>query len=113
MQTVTLSFMFLNVVVGLLIVGLSIPLIRRRVKPNRLYGFRTPKTMSSEQIWYKANAYAGRIGLWTGIVLIAAAIMLYFVLRTNFVAYNVAFAVVVSSALLIHLWLSFRHLRSL
>ena len=56
MQTVTLSFMFLNLVVGLLIVGLSIPLIRRRVKPNRLYGFRTPKTMSSEQIWYEANA---------------------------------------------------------
>jgi uncharacterized membrane protein len=113
METLTLLFMFLNVGVGLLIVGLSVPLIRRRIRPNRWYGFRTPKTISSERIWYEANAYAGQMLLWAGVIFIAAAIVLYFVFRANFVGYNVACAVVASGAMLIAAWLSFRHLRSL
>jgi uncharacterized membrane protein len=113
METMTFGFLFLFVAVGLLIVGLSVPLLRRRVKPNRWYGFRTPKTMSSERIWYEANAYAGKMFLRAGTVFIAAAIVLYFVFRTNFIAYNITCTVVLLSTVLIHLFLSFRHLRSL
>ena len=59
MEAVALGFMLFFVATGLLLAGLSIPLIRRRVKPNRFYGFRTPQTLSDERIWYDANAYAG------------------------------------------------------
>lgn len=45
----------LFVVVGLTNVALGVPLARGRVGPNRIYGFRTRKTFSSEAIWYRAN----------------------------------------------------------
>ncbi len=52
--------MLLFVGSGLLLVGISIPLIQRRVKPNYWYGFRTRRTLSDPQIWYDVNAYAGQ-----------------------------------------------------
>jgi uncharacterized membrane protein len=45
--------------VGLLFVGISIPLIQQRVPPNRFYGFRTKKTLSDPKIWYEANRISG------------------------------------------------------
>jgi uncharacterized membrane protein len=44
---------------ALLLMGLSVPLIRRTVRPNRLYGFRTPATLKDERIWYEVNAKTG------------------------------------------------------
>src|SRR5215510_9822134 len=46
--------------VGLLFVGLSVPLIQNRVPPNRFYGFRTPKTLSDPKIWYEVNHISGK-----------------------------------------------------
>lgn len=51
-----------------LIAAASVPLILRCVGPNPIYGFRTPRTLSSPEIWYPANAFAG----WA--LLIAAAV---------------------------------------
>jgi uncharacterized membrane protein len=45
--------------VGLLFVGLSIPLIQGKIPPNRFYGFRTPKTLSDPKIWYEINRISG------------------------------------------------------
>lgn len=50
---------FLFALVGVLFVGLSIPLIQRRVPPNRYYGFRTAKTLSNPEVWYKVNRVSG------------------------------------------------------
>lgn len=113
MEAITLGFLCLFVVNGLLLIGLAIPLIRRRVKPNPWYGFRTAKTMSSEAIWYEANAYAGRWLLWVGIVFVAAAIGLFFVFRGDFVTYNITCAVVLLSLLAVCLIVCFRRLRTL
>jgi uncharacterized membrane protein len=38
---------------------LCIPLVLKLVPPNRLYGFRTCKTLSSPDIWYPANVFSG------------------------------------------------------
>jgi len=46
--------------VGLVFIGLSIPLLYKKIKPNYWYGFRTQKTLSSEEIWYKANKYMAK-----------------------------------------------------
>jgi hypothetical protein len=61
------------------VIPASLPMIRRRVKPNSVYGLRTAKTLSNERIWYDANAYAGRMLLRAGIVglvgVVAAAVV--------------------------------------
>src|SRR4051812_47937610 len=48
--------------------AVCVPLIRRRVPPNAAYGFRTPKTLSNDRVWYEANAVSGRYLLLATIV---------------------------------------------
>jgi SdpI/YfhL protein family len=38
---------------------LAIPMVLGLVPPNRYYGFRTPKTLGSADVWYKANRICG------------------------------------------------------
>jgi len=37
----------------------AVPLVFRLVPPNRIYGFRTFKTLSHPDLWYRANVFAG------------------------------------------------------
>jgi uncharacterized membrane protein len=37
----------------------SIPLILKVVPRNSFYGFRTPSTLSSDEVWFRANHFAG------------------------------------------------------
>ena len=53
--------------VSLLLIALAIPLIRRRVRPNWIYGFRTPATLKDERLWYLVNAETGVDLLWVGV----------------------------------------------
>jgi hypothetical protein len=46
----------------------SLPLIKRKVPPNRFYGFRTRETLASPDVWYPVNAFSG----WA--LLVASAI---------------------------------------
>ena len=41
------------------VILISIPMVLGKVPPNGLYGFRTPKTLSSPDVWYPANRSAG------------------------------------------------------
>jgi len=45
---------------GVIICALAVPMMQRRVKPNRLYGLRCPATFADEWVWYEANALSGR-----------------------------------------------------
>jgi uncharacterized membrane protein len=110
---IAIWFMLVNVFVGILLAGLSVPLVLRRVKPNSLYGFRTPKTLSNQRIWYETNAFAGRLSLGLGVAFALMSIMLYFLLGANFVVYNVACASVLLVGFVVVAGLSFRYLRSL
>jgi uncharacterized membrane protein len=40
-------------------IAMAVPLILQKVPPNRIYGFRTRNTISTEWIWYKANRFVG------------------------------------------------------
>ena len=62
---------------GLLMVVFAVPLIRRKVKPNWLYGFRVPQTMSDPDVWYAVNAHFGRRLLVAGLATTLAALLLY------------------------------------
>lgn len=59
--------------VGLLHLGLGIPLLLKRVPPNRLYGFRTRVTLADEALWYRVNTVLGRRQVALGFVTLALA----------------------------------------
>lgn len=62
--------------VGLLLVVLALPLMRRRVPPNGWYGVRVDATFADEWVWYEANARSGRDLLFLGMVQVALALLL-------------------------------------
>jgi uncharacterized membrane protein len=69
----------LYLAIGMLYVALAIPLIRGIVPRNGWYGFRVPKTLASDDVWFPANRFVGRDLLMCGKILVGgAALMLLF-----------------------------------
>jgi uncharacterized membrane protein len=66
----------IGTLIGLLIAAISIPLLFNKVKPNQWYGFRTPKTLSDPEIWYKANKYMAINMFIAGIFIMTVFIIL-------------------------------------
>lgn len=93
-----MSYLFLVLfsAVGLLLIGLAIPLIRRRVKPNQLYGIRVSATFADEWVWYEANARSGRDLAILGAIqlVIAVSLSLLPIKEMNYVLFNAAFLAV-------------------
>jgi len=48
------------ILVGCVGIALGFPLMKRKVKMNRWYGVRIPKSFQSEEHWFKINEYGGR-----------------------------------------------------
>jgi uncharacterized membrane protein len=69
--------------VGTLLTLLGVPLAFRQVRPNGLYGLRTPAIFAHEQVWYEANAACGRDLIAFGSVLIVLSLALPYVLRLS------------------------------
>ncbi|MCB0731675.1 MAG: SdpI family protein [Ignavibacteriae bacterium] len=65
-------------ITGLLFAGLSIPLIRKKVKINNWYGIRLPQTMKSETVWYEVNAIMGKYLFVFGIIIAGLSAYFYF-----------------------------------
>lgn len=101
------------VAAGLLLAGLSIPLILRRIPPNGLYGFRVRKTLENPEIWYTVNVFAGKRLLLVGLGTAVAAVVLYFWPGISVDAYALSILGVVGGLLLLALIQSFLYLRSL
>src|SRR5207248_7547314 len=71
---------------SLIMVLLAIPLMRKRIAPNALYGLRVPATFADESVWYEANARSGRDLLCLGLALLVMAIAIP-VMRLSIAAY--------------------------
>lgn len=71
------TILVLYAVIGLLSVVVAVPLIKGKVKPNALYGFRVPQTLNDPAVWYAVNAHFGRRLLLTGLATALAAALLY------------------------------------
>jgi uncharacterized membrane protein len=71
------TILILYVGIGLLSAVVAVPLIKRKVKPNALYGFRVPQTLNDPAAWYAVNAHFGRRLLLTGLATALAAALLY------------------------------------
>lgn len=81
MMSVTITTLLFGLV-GILFVGLSIPLIQNRVPPNRLYGFRTFKTLSDPKIWYEVNQISGKDLLVAGALIISSSLTMSVLAQT-------------------------------
>jgi uncharacterized membrane protein len=68
-------------VVGALLALLGWPLAARRIGPNRWYGLRVPATFADRQVWFDANALAGRDMIILGVALAAVSLLLPRVVR--------------------------------
>ncbi len=64
---------------GLVLIGIAVPLIERRIKPNPWYGFRVRATLENPGLWYDVNAYAGRRLLISGFITAFAALLLFLI----------------------------------
>jgi uncharacterized membrane protein len=62
------------VATGVVFVAMAVPLIRRTIRPNRLYGFRIPSTLNDERIWYEVNATTGVDLLATGVGVLVVSV---------------------------------------
>jgi uncharacterized membrane protein len=100
-------------VAGVLLALLAIPMVRRRIPPNGLYGFRVPRTIENPDLWYDANEFAGRRLLLCGICTIAAALILSAIPGITLDAYALGCAAVSLGALAVTVVQSCRYLGSL
>lgn len=78
----------ITLIVPAIMLVLAIPLILEKVPRNYLYGFRTPYTMSSDQVWYHANRVAGLALLGTGLAWFVLGLVLPSVIVPPEVAYR-------------------------
>lgn len=107
------ALLIMYVVFGLLLVGLSIPMMLDKIPPNPWYGFRVPSTLSDPVRWYKANRYIARGLLLTGIITVIGAIVLYFVPGLSVDAYAWLVLIVFGVPFAVTIVAGFRYLRGL
>ena len=91
------------VLMGIVFAVLGLPLKYEKIPPNWFYGFRTPKTLSSEDIWYPVNRVAGIDMVRTGVVLTAAGCILL-ALR-NFIGVEMAVFILLAVSIGMTLWM--------
>jgi uncharacterized membrane protein len=73
-----IAFMISGIVIGMLYVGIGIPLALGRISPNKIYGMRTAKTLSDPAIWYRANTFTGKWIIVAGIITFFSALLIPF-----------------------------------
>lgn len=67
---------------ALMIFAASVPLVRGRVRRNRLYGVRLPQSLKSDEAWYKINRFGGtRLIAWAIPLLATGLVCLFLRLR--------------------------------
>ncbi|MCO6451069.1 MAG: SdpI family protein [Caldilineales bacterium] len=99
---------------SILLIGLSIPMIRGKVKPNAFYGFRIPLTTNNPEIWYPANRYAGKWLCALGVILLLASLALPFLfLEITVDSYAIAIAVLALGGLGLTFAFGWRYARHL
>lgn len=75
MDNVNLTIAICNIGCGLLVGGLSVPLIKGMVKMNNWYGIRLFKSFESEEHWYKMNKKGGKILFAWSVVILLSGIL--------------------------------------
>lgn len=90
-------------VVGVTFVLLGLPLKHEKVPPNWFYGFRTPKTLSSNEIWYAVNRVAGIDMIRAGVVITAVSLILLGL--RNWIAPEAAIFALLTVSIVMAMWM--------
>lgn len=70
--------MFLTMVgAGVLIALLGVPMLKRMVPLNFVYGLRVTATLNDKAVWYEANARSGRDLIIGGIAIAAVSFLVF------------------------------------
>lgn len=73
------QIVIMNVIIGIVLAIVSLPMIANKIKPNPLYGYRVKRTLENPQIWYQVNHYVGKQLFAAGVLIslfsIGAAIL--------------------------------------
>ena len=104
---------FTYAIMGLLFVGLSIPLLLKKIPPNPWYGFRTRLTLGDPEIWYPVNALGARWMLWIGALTWAAGLVSLLLPEAWLPAYLLVTCALWVLALILTLILGVRYARRL
>ncbi len=80
---------------GFLSSALCWPLAQGKIGPNRFYGIRTKFAFSSEENWYKANRFGGRVFVRTGLLIGLVGLVGLFVPDNTVVFYSLGAAFLV------------------
>ena len=103
---VRIMFLCIYVLVGLLFAALGRPLMRRKIGPNALYGYRVGKTLNDPKVWYDANEYCGRCLFRYGVTLVVCGVVLFLIPAIDGLAYMFTLPVVVCVGLVVCVVLS-------
>jgi SdpI/YfhL protein family len=76
MYVLRIILAIMNVFVGLLFLGFLRPLVQRKIGRSGLYGFRTPKTLASDEVWYAVNHGAAKKCMYLAIGVVIFGIVL-------------------------------------
>ena len=84
---------------ALIIILVSVPMIRRKVKMNDWYGIRIPASFASEAAWFDINHYGGRLLLAWSILIAATAMVGARLEKKYWLTYNWAAVVIIMGGL--------------
>ena len=98
---------------GAVLIGIGIPLIQGRIRPNPAYGFRVRRTLENPHLWYAVNSYSGWWVSGVGVAEVVVATGLYFVPDLDVALYGSIVGGVVVVGLIISLIQCFRCLHKL
>ena len=89
MEILPLIAAITNIVLALLLIGISLPLVLGKVLMNHVYGIRFAKSFESEELWVKINRYGGKqIIFWSiPIILLGLAALVFPTLVTGLRAF--------------------------
>lgn len=79
MDSHSIILALVNIFVGVLVIGLHIPLLRNKVKMNPLYGMRFTKSFTSDENWYAIIRYGARLMIRWGIVILVVGLATFFI----------------------------------
>jgi len=89
----------IHLLASVLVISLSVPLIRRKVKMNHWYGVRIPASFVSDEAWYDINHYGGRLLFYWGLAIAGTAGFGAFLKEQNWIIYNWTALVVILGGL--------------
>jgi hypothetical protein len=99
---------------GWFLAALSVPFIRRRIKPNKYWGFiRTRRMVENPDVWYPANEYAGRLMIGVAAAATVSAVAGLFVPGLDPLAYTLVQTGVLIALLALLVALTLRYLSKL